>query len=243
MPKQYGPASAAEASPSTQRLRVAIAEDHYLVREGTRRALEHSGEVEVVAAIGTAAELEDAVARLLPDVVVTDIRMPPSHHTEGIDAAHRIRSAHSHIGVVVLSQYADATYALELLRDGTAGRAYLLKERVGHPEQLVQAVREVARGGSVVDPDVVAALVSGTAQREQSQLHHLTDRERDVLEQMAQGRTNAAIAEQLSLSESSIEKYATSIFAKLGLRDERQTHRRVAAVLAFLRDAGRAQPL
>ena len=226
-----------------RRLRVAIAEDHYLVREGTRRALEDGGTVEVVAAVGTAAELEEAVAQLLPDVVVTDIRMPPSHHTEGIEAAHRIRAEYPEVGVVVLSQYADATYALELLRDGTAGRAYLLKERVGDPAQLVHAVREVARGGSVVDPDVVAALVGGSAQREQSQLRYLTDRERDVLGQMAQGRTNAAIAEQLSLSESSIEKYATSIFAKLGLRDEPQTHRRVAAVLAFLRDAGRAQPL
>ena len=225
------------------RLRVAIAEDHFLVREGTRRALEDGGEVEVVAAVSTAAELEDAVAQLLPDVVVTDIRMPPSHHTEGIDAAHRIRAAHPDVGVVVLSQYADATYALELLRDGTAGRAYLLKERVGDPEKLVHAVREVARGGSVVDPDVVAALVGGGAQQEQSPLRYLTEREREVLEQMAQGRTNAAIAQQLSLSESSIEKYATSIFAKLGLRDEPQTHRRVAAVLAFLRDAGRAQPL
>lgn len=225
------------------RLRVAIAEDHYLVREGTRRALEDSGEIEVVAAVGTPAELEDAVATLLPDVVVTDIRMPPSHHTEGIDAAHRICAAHPGVGVVVLSQYADATYALELFRNGTTGRAYLLKERVGDPEQLVQAVREVARGGSVVDPDVVAALVGGKAQRDRSALVHLTGRERDVLEQMAQGRTNAAIANALSLSESSIEKYATSIFAKLGLHDEPQIHRRVAAVLAFLRDAGRAQPL
>ena len=225
------------------RLRVAIAEDHYLVREGTRRALEDGGEVEVVAAVSNPAELEDAVARLRPDVVVTDIRMPPSHHTEGIDAAHRIRSKHPEVGVVVLSQYADATYALELLRDGTAARAYLLKERIGDPEQLLHAVREVARGGSVVDPDVVAALVGGSAQHERSALVHLTDRERDVLEQMAQGRTNAAIAQRLFLSESSIEKYATSIFAKLGLRDQPQTHRRVAAVLAFLRDAGRAQPL
>ena len=224
------------------RLRVAIAEDHYLVREGTRRALEDSGAIEVVAAVGTAAELEDVVARQRPDVVVTDIRMPPGHHTEGIEAAHRIRAAHPEVGVVVLSQYAEAAYALELLGAGTNGLAYLLKERVGDPQQLVHAVVEVARGGSVVDPDVVTALVTSTAQH-RSALEGLTGRERDVLERMAQGRTNAAIAAQLHLSESSIEKYATSIFAKLGLQDEPQTHRRVAAVLTFLGDAGRAQPL
>jgi DNA-binding NarL/FixJ family response regulator len=119
----------------------------------------------VVAAVGSAVELEEAVEQLLPDVVVTDIRMPPSHHTEGIDAAHRIRAAHPRSGVVVLSQYAEATYAFELLGDGTAGLAYLLKERVGDPEQLVHAVREVARGGSVVDPDVVGALVASNAQQ------------------------------------------------------------------------------
>ena len=224
------------------RLRVAIAEDHFLVREGTRRALEDSGIIEVVAAVGTAAELEEVVARQHPDVVVTDIRMPPGHHTEGIEAAHRIRAAHPEVGVVVLSQYAEATYALELLGAGTDGLAYLLKERVGDPQQLVHAVAEVARSGSVVDPDVVTALVTSTAQR-RSVLEGLTERERAVLERMAQGRTNAAIAEQLHLSESSIEKYATSIFAKLGLSDEPQTHRRVAAVLTFLSDAGRAQPL
>jgi DNA-binding NarL/FixJ family response regulator len=225
------------------RLRVAIAEDHYLVREGTRRALEDGGTVEVVAAVGTAAELEDAVARARPDVVVTDIRMPPGHHTEGIDAAHRIRAAHPDIGIVVLSQYAEAAYALELLGNGSDGLAYLLKERVGDPAQLVHAVTQVARGGSVVDPDVVTSLVASSAQQRRSPLAELTGREREVLECMAQGRTNAAIAGTLHLSESSIEKYATSIFAKLGLTDEPQTHRRVAAVLTFLRDAGRAQPL
>ncbi len=226
-----------------ERLRVAVADDHYLVREGICRALDDSGEIEVIAAVGAPAELEGVVDRLVPDVVVTDIRMPPSHHTEGIDAAHRIRARHPAVGVVVLSQYAEATYAMELLRDGPAGLAYLLKERIGDPDQLVAAVREVARGGSVIDPDVVGALVGSNAQQQRSPLVHLTDRERAVLEQMAQGRTNAAIGAHLHLSESSIEKYATSIFAKLGLTDEPQTHRRVAAVLAFLHDAGRAQPL
>lgn len=224
-------------------LRVAIAEDHYLVREGVRRALEDSGDIAVAAAVGTALELDAAVERHRPDVVVTDIRMPPTHHTEGIEAAHRLRAAYPDLGVVVLSQYAEATYAFELLGSGTAGLAYLLKERVADPAQLVHAVHEVARGGSVVDPDVVAALVGSNAQQRRSPMAQLTDRERDVLEGMAQGRTNAAIADQLCLSESSIEKYATSIFAKLGLTDEPQTHRRVAAVITFLRDAGRARPL
>jgi DNA-binding NarL/FixJ family response regulator len=226
-----------------ERLSVVIADDHYLVREGVRRALDEDSAIEVVATVASADELEAIVDELTPDVVVTDIRMPPTHHTEGIDAAHRIRDRHPGTGVVVLSQYAEAAYALELLRNGTAGLAYLLKERIGDPDQLAEAVREVARGGSVVDPDVVGALVGTKAQQAGSALEHLTDRERDVLEEMAQGRTNAAIAARLHLSESSIEKYATSIFAKLGLTDEPQTHRRVAAVLAFLRDAGRAQPL
>jgi DNA-binding NarL/FixJ family response regulator len=227
----------------TSKLRVVIAEDHYLVREGTRRTLEDADDIEVVAVVGTATELEDVVTRTEPDVIVTDIRMPPGHQTEGIDAALRIRASNRDIGVVVLSQYADAAYALQLLSDGTEGLAYLLKERVGNPAQLVDAVRQVANGGSVIDPDVVAALVRQNTQRSSSRLQNLTERELEVLEQMAQGKTNTGIAEQLHLSESSIEKYTTSIFLKLGLTDEPQVHRRVAAVLTLLHDEGRAQPL
>ena len=227
----------------TPKLRVVIAEDHYLVREGTRRTLEDAGDIEVVAVVGTATELEDVVPLAKPDVIVTDIRMPPGHQTEGIDAALRIRESNRDIAVVVLSQYADATYALELLSDGTQGLAYLLKERVGNPAQLVDAVRQVANGGSVIDPDVVAALVEQNTHRSSSRLQQLTERELDVLEQMAQGRTNAGIADHLHLSESSIEKYSTSIFLKLGLTDEPLMHRRVAAVLTLLHDEGRAQPL
>jgi DNA-binding NarL/FixJ family response regulator len=225
-----------------ERIRVAIADDHYLVREGTRRALE-DGDLDVVAAVGTPDDLEVAVAELRPDAVVTDIRMPPTHSTEGIAAALRIRAAHPAVGVVVLSQYAEATYALELLGQGTAGFAYLLKDRVGDPRQLVHAVHEVVAGGSVVDPDVVTLLVTATIHQRRSPVGSLTERGRQVLAAMAEGRTNAAIARALSLSESSIEKHATAIFSKLGLRDEPQTHRRVAAVLTYLRDAGRAQPL
>lgn len=225
------------------RLRVALADDHYLVREGIRAALEDTGQVDVVATLGAPEPLEDAVDRLRPDVVVTDIRMPPDHRTEGIELAHRVRARHPDIGVVVLSQYAEAAYALDLLGDGRAGLAYLLKERVGDPAQLLHAVQEVAAGGSVIDPDVVAVLVSHATRGPTSELATLTVRERDVLEQMAQGRTNAGIAAELHLSDSSVEKHSSAIFAKLHLTDEPQVHRRVAAVLAYMQDAGRADPI
>lgn len=224
-------------------LRVTIAEDHFLVREGTRRSLEDVDNVEVVAAVGTASELLEAVERLHPDAVITDIRMPPGHGTEGIEAAHRIRAAHPDVGVVILSQYADEGYAFALLSKGTAGLAYLLKERVGEARVLVAAIREVVAGGSVVDPAVVEALVAHRVRLERSPLAQLTDRELDVLREMAQGRTNAAIADALHLSESSIEKYATAVFTKLGLSDEPGVHRRVAAVLTFLRELGQATEL
>lgn len=225
----------------TGRLRVVVADDHYLVREGVRRALLSDGSVDVIAVVGDAAELELVVGRERPDVVVTDIRMPPGHGTEGIEAAHRIRAGHAGIGIVVLSQYNDAAYAMDLFRDGTAGMAYLLKERIGDPRALLEAVKEVATGGSRVDPDVVAALVRSG--RSASRLAELTERERDVLGLMAQGLTNAAIAGSLHLSESSIEKVVSSVFLKLGLSDERHVHRRVAAVLAQLQDQQSARPL
>lgn len=223
----------------SSRMRIVIAEDNYLVREGTRRLLEDSGEVEVVAAVGTADELLDAVDRLGPDAVVTDIRMPPGHHMEGIQAAHVIRAHHPEIGVVVLSQYASESYAFELLRRGTAGLAYLLKERVGDLEELLRALRQVAAGQSAIDPKVVEALVSHRARLAESPVALLTPRELDVLRAMAQGKSNAAIAESLFLSESAVEKHVSSIFSKLGLSEERHVHRRVAAVLAFLEEVGR----
>ncbi|WP_353807922.1 response regulator transcription factor [Agromyces sp. SYSU T00194] len=226
----------------SERLRAVIADDHYLVREGVRRALTGSGEVEVVADAGSAIELEVVVDHEVPDVVVTDIRMPPGNGTDGIEAAHRIRARHPSIGVVVLSQYNDAAYAMDLLRHGTAGLAYLLKERIGDPATLVGAVQAVAAGGSRLDPAVVEALVRAP-RREASPLGQLTEREHDVLELMAQGRSNSGIAGALHLSESSIEKYATSVFAKLGLSDEPHLHRRVAAVIAFLHEEGLAQPI
>ena len=220
-----------------ERLRVVIAEDNYLVREGTRRLLEDSGEVEVVAAVGAPDELLDAVERLLPDAVLTDIRMPPGHDMEGIQAAHQIRARHPQVGVVVLSQHADAAYAFQLLKDGTAGLAYLLKERVGDMDELLRAIRETIAGRSVIDPVVVEALLAWRGRLAHSPLATLTARETDVLREMAQGKTNAAVAESLSVSESAVEKYGNAIFSKLGLSEEPQVHRRVAAVLAFLRES------
>jgi DNA-binding NarL/FixJ family response regulator len=221
-----------------RQLRVVIAEDNYLVREGTRRLLEDSGACDVIAAVGSADELLDAVSRLRPDAVVTDIRMPPGHHMEGIDAAHAIRRSHPGVGVLVLSQHADQAYAFELFKDGTSGLAYLLKDRVGELEELLHALREVVAGRSVIDPEVVEALVASRARIADSPVSRLTPRELDVLGAMAQGKANAGIAQALFLSESSVEKHVNSIFAKLGLSREPQLHRRVAAVLAYLREAG-----
>ena len=226
-------------SGTNKRLRIVIAEDNYLVREGTRRLLEDSGQVDVLAAVGTPDELLDSVERLQPEVVLTDIRMPPRHDVEGIEVAHRIRRRHPDIGVVVLSQYADEAYAFQLLENGTAGLAYLLKERVGDLAELLRALRETAAGRSVIDPAIVELLVASRARLARSPLAQLTVRETDVLRAMAEGKTNAAIAHHLSVSESAVEKYANGIFSKLGLSEEKQVHRRVAAVLAFLRETGR----
>jgi DNA-binding NarL/FixJ family response regulator len=220
-----------------ERLRVVIAEDNYLVREGTRRLLEDSGEVDVLASVGNAVELLQAVDVLRPDVVLTDIRMPPGHQVEGIEAAHAIRKKHPGIGVVVLSQHSDAAYAVQLLKDGTEGFGYLLKTRVGELSELLHALREVAAGRSVVDSGVVERLIDYRSRQAESPLRMLTEREIEVLREMAEGKSNSAIALSLHLSESSVEKYVNSIFSKLGLSEERRLSRRVAAVLAYLRAA------
>jgi DNA-binding NarL/FixJ family response regulator len=218
----------------SDRLRVVLAEDSYLVREGTRRVLEDTGEVEVVAAVGDATSLLDAINRLNPDAVISDIRMPPGHRMEGIDAAREIRKEHPEIGVVILSHHADESYAFELLKDGTGGLAYLLKDRVGEPDELVRALRETCAGRSVIDTEVVEALIAARTARATSPLRELTAREVDVLREMASGRSNAAIGRRVHLSDSAVEKYVTSIFAKLGLTEEADTHKRVSAVLRFL---------
>ena len=215
-------------------LRVVVADDEYLVREGARSVLSSVPGIEVAGLAGDPAELYALIDRSPPDAVVLDIRMPPTHQAEGIDAAKRIRGTHPGVGIVILSQYADPEYALELLRDGSRGLAYLLKERLGEPMKLAEAIREVARGGSVLDPKVVDALIEAQHRRSRSRLHGLTPREGEVLEMMATGRTNAAIGEALVLSERAVEKHINSIFRKLGLSEELDINHRVAAVLYFL---------
>jgi DNA-binding NarL/FixJ family response regulator len=219
-------------------LRVVVAEDNLLVREGIVTLLEQEESMLVVAAVGSYDELLEAVDREKPDVVVTDIRMPPTETDEGIRAALELRERTPDTGVVVLSQFADPGYALALLNAGSKGRAYLLKDRVSEPSQLVSAIEEVARGGSVIDPQVVDTLVSARAAKPSSPIERLTPREREVLEQMAQGRNNAGIAQALFLSAHAVEKHINSLFSKLGLSEEVDVHRRVKAVLLFLSDQG-----
>lgn len=218
-------------------IRVVLAEDHLIVREGVRRLLETQPEVEVAAACGDLDSLLEAVETEGPDVVVTDIRMPPNNTDEGIRAAERLRETHPDVGVVVLSQYATPSYALALLESGSAGRSYLLKERIQDVEQLVSAIRTVAEGGSVIDPKVVEALVAENARGEESRLDQLTPRERDVLREMASGKSNAAIGEALFLAERSVEAVIHSIFLKLGLSWETSVHKRVKAVILYLGDS------
>jgi DNA-binding NarL/FixJ family response regulator len=219
-----------------ERVRLVLADDHYLVREGTRSLLEDTGMVEVVATAADADELQALVEEHHPDLVVTDIRMPPTHSIEGIHAALAIRRSFPGTGVIALSQYVDGSYALELFKDGIGGLGYLLKERVGDLDELLAAIETVAAGGSTIDPVVVEALVESRGQAARSPLRHLTARERDVLQQMAQGKNNEGIAAALHLSESAVEKHVGSIFLKLGLAEQSQISRRVAAVVTFLQD-------
>ncbi|TDD71952.1 response regulator transcription factor [Jiangella aurantiaca] len=215
------------------RVRVVVADDALLVREGVQRVLGLFPDIEVVGVAGDLDGLLAAVDEHRPDVVVTDIRMPPTSSDEGIRAATRLRQTAPETGVVVLSQYAAPAYALELLSGGSQRRAYLLKERVSEPDQLAAAVREVARGGSVVDPRVVEVLVAGTRPAGDP-LAGLTKRELEVLEQIAQGKSNAGVAAALVLTERAVEKHINALFAKLGLTAEPDVHRRVTAVLLYL---------
>ncbi len=225
-------------------LRLIIAEDSLLVREGVAKLLNEQDDVEVVALCADYDELMAAVDSTEADVVLTDIRMPPTGTDEGIRAASELRETHPGLGVVVLSQYAEPEYALALFESGSEGRAYLLKERVSEPDQLLGAVRDVARGGSVVDPKVVEGLVAARSRSRRSPLEHLTPREHEVLGEIAQGRNNAAVAAAHGLSDRAVEKHINSLFAKLGLSEEPDIHRRVKAVLLYLaeKDEGGTAP-
>jgi DNA-binding NarL/FixJ family response regulator len=219
-------------------IQVVLAEDNYLLREGVRRLLEPEVDVEVIDACEDLDSLRQAIATVTPDVVVTDIRMPPTSTDEGIRIADELRDTHPEIGVVVLSQFLEPQYALALLERGAARRAYVLKERVRDLDQLVGAIREVAAGGSVVDVKVVETLVAARSRSDASPLADLTPRELQTLEEMAQGKSNAAIAKALVITEHSVEKVIHSIFLKLGVTWQPDVNRRVKAVLVYLSEEG-----
>jgi DNA-binding NarL/FixJ family response regulator len=224
------------------RLRVVFADDNYLVRQGTAALLATSDQVELVDTLADPSSLMASVNKHQPDAVLTDIRMPPTFTTEGIDAARQIRARHPGIGVVVLSQYVEEDYAFELLKDGVAGLGYLLKERVSEVEELVRALHEVSRGGSALDPKVVEGLLKRSTSQAASPLLGLTERESEVLQQMAMGRSNSAIAKTLFMSERAVEKHITAVFQKLQLSEESEVNRRVSAVLAYLEAGGPRNP-
>jgi DNA-binding NarL/FixJ family response regulator len=220
--------------------RLLIADDSFLVREALTELLASDPRMDVVAVVADVAALESAVESERPDVVLTDIRMPPFEGGEGIRFAVALRDTHPDIGVVVLSQYAEAAFALELFEEGSARRAYLLKERVGNRAELVAAIDAVASGGSVVDPKIVEELISERGRREDSPLIDLTSREREVLAELAAGKSNSAIAESLYLTKRAVEKHINAIFMKLNLRGSEDVSSRVAATLIFLAEEGRA---
>lgn len=219
-------------------IRVVLAEDNYLVREGVARLLATQPDLDVVATCEDYDSLLAAVEAERPDVVLTDIRMPPTGTDEGIRAAEQIRRTHPETGVVVLSQYSEPAYAVGFLERGSERRAYLLKERVSDLDQLRRAIVAVHEGGSVIDAKVVDALVASRARSTESPVARLTPREREVLAEMAQGKNNAGIAAAVVLSERAIEKHISSMFSKLGLSEEPDVHRRVKAVLLYLREQG-----
>jgi DNA-binding NarL/FixJ family response regulator len=220
------------------RMKLLIAEDDYLVREGARSVLDAEAGIDVVGAAATPDELLALLDEEPADAVVLDIRMPPTFTTEGIELAHDIRDRWPDIGIVVLSQHADPEYALELLKHGSERLAYLLKERLGDADRLVQALHEVRAGGSVLDPKIVDALLEAQRRRTASRLAGLTPRELEVLALMASGKGNASIARALFISERSVEKHTNSIFRRLGLSENIDINRRVAAVLFFLQRSG-----
>jgi DNA-binding NarL/FixJ family response regulator len=213
-------------------VRVVLAEDSVLLREGVARLLEDQG-FEIVAQTGSAEDLMLKVRSYSPNVVIVDIRMPPTHTDEGLKAAQEIKESYPQVGVLVLSQYVEPTYAMELLAESAEGVGYLLKDRVSNVDEFAAAVRRVGEGGSALDPAIVSQLVG--RRRRDDPLDQLTPREREVLEHMAQGRSNQGIANELVVTDRAIEKHVTSIFGKLRLPHASEDHRRVLAVLTYLR--------
>jgi DNA-binding NarL/FixJ family response regulator len=215
-----------------------VADDHFLVREGVRQMLATHPDIKVVATCGDLPELIDAVGRYEPNVVLTDIRMPPGHLDEGVRFAMECRADHPEVGIILLSQYAQPTYVRALLEEGAERRGYLLKERVADVDELAEAVRTVAAGGSAIDPRVIESLLRSKVRGGDNRIERLTPREREVLAAMAQGRTNAAIAESLVVSQRAVEKHINSIFSKLDLTGDQHHHPRVQAVLLYLAERG-----
>jgi len=223
-------------------LRLVVADDNFLVREGLAALLAEVEEIEVVGMATDTSSLLRSVEETSPDAVLTDIRMPPSYTDEGIKAAKRIRAEHPYVAVVVLSQYVEEDYAFELLADGVEGLGYLLKERVTQVDDLVRARHDVARGGSALDPKVVEGLLARKSKEASSPLSGVTEREHEVLQAMATGLSNGAIAKTLFMSERAVEKHIGSVFQKLGVVNESDVNRRVRAVLAFLDATGGIRP-
>jgi DNA-binding NarL/FixJ family response regulator len=219
-------------------IRIVLGDDSVIVREGVRQLLEGDTSMEVVAAVGDLATLQEICDRDRPDVVITDIRMPPTNTDDGIRLAIELRERHPEMGVVVLSQYSDPIYALALLERGSDRRAYLLKERVHNRAELTAAIHAVAEGGSMIDPKIVETLVQARGQAEHSPLNELTAREREVLGQIAQGKSNTAISESLFLTKRAVEKHINAIFMKLGLADAQDVSKRVKAALMLLGESG-----
>jgi DNA-binding NarL/FixJ family response regulator len=219
-------------------IRVVAAEDSYVIREFLTSTLEAAPEVDLVAVCSNRNELDQAIESLQPDVLVTDIRMPPSGGDEGIAVAARLRESNPDVGVVVLSQYAEPEYAVALFEAGSGRRAYLLKERIRNRQDLVGAVQAVAHGGSVIDPRIVEVLIQARSRADRSPLSELTPRELELLGELAAGKSNGAIAESLVLTKRAVEKHVNSIFSKLGLPEDQDVSRRVKATLIYLSETG-----
>jgi len=230
------------AAEARQPVRLIVAEDSYVIREFLTATLSRASAVELVAVCTNGKELQQAIDTWEPDVVLTDIRMPPSGAEEGVRIATRLRDTHPKVGVVVLSQYAEPAYAISLLEQGTGGRAYLLKERIRDKDELIAAIQAVASGRSVIDPIIVDVLIQARSKAATSKLSELTPRERELLAEIAAGKSNGAIAESLVLTKRAVEKHVNSIFSKLNLPETQDVSRRVKATLIFLSEEGTGPP-